>query len=100
MEIAFQFTEPKDDPIVFHKHYTEKDFSHAAREEARIAWATALNLRVGLAENDARLTLDHLIVMEQSLYGRFADLGVPLDMIQPLVTAFRYVQDAKVRKAN
>jgi hypothetical protein len=38
--------------------------------------------------------------MEQSLYGRFADLGVPLDMIQPLVTAFRYVQDAKVRKAN
>jgi hypothetical protein len=100
MEIMSQFAEPKDDPIVFYKHYEEKDLSHVAREEAKTAWITAFNLRMGLIENEPRLTLDHIIAVEHSLYDRFADLGVPRDMIQPLVTAFRYVQEAKVRKAN
>lgn len=69
-------------------------FQHPSAQDA---WCTAFNLKLGLEENRDSLTVDELIVIEQSLYERFESMGVPRALIQPLVAAFRYVQDMRAQ---
>lgn len=99
-EVYTGFTGVDGERIEFYKLYDAADFNHiSCSAEAKKAWETMINLKLGLEANRGRLTVDHLLVIKNSLFERFADLGVPSDLIVPLVDSFRYVQDMLNQKA-
>ncbi len=98
-EVYYGFIGSDGVRIEFYKLYDAADFEHVGGSpEAKKAWETCINLKLGLEANRVILTTDHLLAIKSSLFGRFADLGVPSDMIQPLVASFQYVQDMLNRK--
>jgi hypothetical protein len=101
LPVMSTFTRPNGLVINFYDHVKAEVLEHLGSDESvKKAWSTALNLKIGLDENRGVLSLDEIFVLENSLYSRFESLGVPQRLIQPLVAAFRYVQDEKERIAE
>ena len=89
LPVMSTFTRPNGLVINFYDHVKAEVLEHLGSDESvKKAWSTALNLKIGLDENRG------------VLYSRFESLGVPQRLIQPLVAAFRYVQDEKERIAE
>ena len=84
------FTTPEGD-VVFRMVHTAADFSHVAEDKTAEAYAIMSNLVIGLNENKDMLSLDSLHVIKNSLFEKFAELGVPAGLIQPMLGAFQAV---------